>query len=120
MVFKCSVYSDAGLYPFSSSLGACSDPAEGQLTQLLDYFPRATVVWTERFPSMLLLLCHFLNSLLPFVLQSFGATLGSLSVIVVPSSAYPCPGSVTAGQRVRIRVMKPTVQVSMWIHLSLP
>lgn len=62
---------------------------------------------------------HFLNSLLPFVLQSFGATLGSLHVTVVPSSAYPSPGSVMAGQRVRIRVMKPTVQVSEWVHLSL-
>lgn len=42
--------------------------------------------------------------------QSFGATPGSLHVTVVSSSAYPSPGSVTAGQRVRIRVMKQTVQ----------
>ncbi|KAH0504326.1 Integral membrane protein DGCR2/IDD [Microtus ochrogaster] len=90
----------------------CSDLPRKQIgaaAQHLDYLSQATLTWIEFCPRFLLL-CHFFNSLLPFCPQSFGATLGSFSVTVVPSSAYPSPGNVMAGQRVRIRAMKPTVQ----------
>lgn len=75
--------------------------------------------WFSLLRKKALVMCRFnhTNPLFLCVFQSSAAAPGSLPAAVGRCSVSRCPGSVTAGQRVRTRVTRWTVPVST-AHLS--